>query len=266
MIFLIHPALSKGRIYFLYMDFKKLRFQTRQIHAGLDSNDATGSRGIAIYPTAAYRFSSCSQAAGLFNLSEPGNIYTRLQNPTTGAYEERVAALYGGVGALALASGMAAILITVTSLASAGENIVAAPFLYGGTYNQFRHTLRRLGIEIRIAGKDTPESYSELIDNNTRAIFLESMGNPTCAVADIEAIAHIAHSAGIPLVVDNTFGAGGFLCNPFDWGTDIVVDSATKWINGHGTAMGELLSTAEISIGEMVNSRLSTGLPKDIMV
>ncbi len=226
------------------MDLKKLRFATRQIHAGLNAQEPTGSRGIAIYPTAAYRFKTCDYAANLFELSEPGNIYTRLQNPTTSAYEERVAALYGGVGAMALSSGMAALLVTFTSLASAGENIVASPFLYGGTYNQFRHTLRRLGIEVRIAAEATAESMGALIDDKTRAVFAESMGNPTCAVPDLESIASVAHAAGVPFVVDNTFGAGGYLCNPFDWGADIVVDSATKWINGHGTAMGGIIVDA----------------------
>lgn len=223
------------------MDYSKLKFQTRQIHAGLNHREPTGSRGIAIYPTAAYRFENCDHAANLFELSQPGNIYTRLQNPTTTAYEERVAALYGGVGALATSSGMAAILIAVTSLASQGHNIVASRFLYGGTYNQFRHTLRRLGIEIRISPTDAPSGYARLIDDNTRGLFCESMGNPTCAVSDIEALAKLAHTAGLPLIVDNTFGAGGYLCNPLEWGADIIVDSATKWINGHGTAMGGVI-------------------------
>lgn len=223
------------------MDYKKLKFQTRQIHAGLNHHEPTGSRGVAIYPTAAYRFKDCEYAANLFNLTEAGNIYTRLQNPTTSAYEERIAALYGGVGALAVSSGMSAILIVVTALASEGDNIVASPFLYGGTYNQFRHTLRRLGIGIRIAENDSPEAYEKLIDDRTRGIFVESMGNPTCAVSDIETLAAIAHKAQIPLIVDNTFGAGGYLCNPFEWGADIIVDSATKWINGHGTAMGGII-------------------------
>lgn len=223
------------------MDYSKLKFATRQIHAGLNHEEPTGARGIAIYPTSAYRFKTCEYAANLFELSEAGNIYTRLQNPTTTAYEERVAALYGGVGAMALSSGMAALLITFTSLASAGENIVTSPFLYGGTYNQFRHTLRRLGIEVRIAEDPSPESLARLIDGNTRALFAESMGNPTCAVPDLEGLAKVAHEAEVPFVVDNTFGAGGFLCNPFDWGADIIVDSATKWINGHGTAMGGVI-------------------------
>lgn len=226
------------------MDLKKLKFATRQIHAGLNHKESTGSRGIAIYPTAAYRFKDCEYAANLFELSEPGNIYTRLQNPTTTSYEERIAALYGGVGAMATSSGMAGLLIVFTSLVSAGENIVASPYLYGGTYNQFRHTLRRLGIEVRIAEQATPEAMAALIDDKTRAVFAETMGNPTCAVPDIEGIACIAHEAGVPFVADNTFGAGAYLCNPFEWGADIVVDSATKWINGHGTAMGGIIVDA----------------------
>jgi len=223
------------------MDYKHLRFQTRQIHAGLNANEPTGARGAAIYPTAAYRFKNCEYAADLFNLSAPGNIYTRLQNPTSSAYEERMAALYGGVGALATSSGMSAILITVTALAKKGDNIVASPFLYGGTYNLYRNTFRNLGIDIRIATTDNPADFAALIDENTKAVYAESMGNPTCAVSDIEALATIAHKAGVPLIIDNTFGAGGYLCNPFEWGADIIVDSATKWINGHGTAMGGII-------------------------
>lgn len=223
------------------MDYKHLRFQTRQIHAGLNANEPTGARGAAIYPTAAYRFKNCEYAADLFNLSVPGNIYTRLQNPTNSAYEERMAALYGGVGALATSSGMSAILITVTALTKKGDNIVASPFLYGGTYNLYRNTFRNLGIDIRIAPTDNPADFAALIDENTKAVYAESMGNPTCAVSDIEALAAIAHKAGVPLIIDNTFGAGGYLCNPFEWGADIIVDSATKWINGHGTAMGGII-------------------------
>lgn len=218
---------------------KKLHFETLQIHAGLDHNPQTGARGMAIYPTSAYRFKTCDYAACLFELSEPGNIYTRLQNPTSTAYEQRVAALYGGVGALATASGMSAILVAVTSLAQAGENIVAGPTLYGGTYNLFRVSLRKLGIDCRIA--ESFEKMGDLIDDRTRALFVESMGNPTCAVPDLEALGRLSESKKIPLVVDNTFGAGGYLCNPFDWGAAIVVDSATKWINGHGTSMGGVI-------------------------
>lgn len=196
---------------------------------------------MGIYPTAAYRFRSCDYAAKLFELSEPGNIYTRLQNPTTSAYEERIAALYGGVGALALSSGMSAILITVTALAKQGDNIVASPYLYGGTYNQFRISLRNLGIEVRIAQSEEPEAFAALCDEHTKALYVESMGNPTCAVLDLEGLAAVAKEKDIPFVVDNTFGAAGYLCNPFDWGANIVVDSATKWINGHGTAMGGVI-------------------------
>ena len=223
------------------MDYSKLKFETRQIHAGLDKDEKTGSRGLAIYPTAAYRFKSCDYAASLFNLTEPGNIYTRLQNPTTSAYETRVAALYGGVGALAVASGMSATLIVITNLAAAGDNIVASPYLYGGTYNLFRHTLDKLGIEVRIAESPDPEAFEALADGRTRAIFAESMGNPTCYVPDLEGLGKLAARIQIPFIVDNTFGACGYLCNPFDWGANIVVDSATKWINGHGTAMGGII-------------------------
>lgn len=224
------------------MNLKELQFETRQIHAGLTRDDSTCSRGIAIHPTAAYRFNTCEYAANLFDLSEPGNIYSRLQNPTTSAYEERVAALYKGVGALATSSGMSAILTTLTCLASAGQNIVASPLLYGGTYNLFRHTLSRLGIEVRIAASTAPDDFAALIDDKTRAVFAESMGNPTCEIPDLQALAAIAAEAGVPFIVDNTFGACGYLCNPFEWGADIVVDSATKWINGHGTAMGGIIA------------------------
>ncbi len=223
------------------MDYKKLKFATRQIHAGLNKSDETGSRGVAIYPTAAYRFKSCEYAADLFELNEFGNIYTRLQNPTTSAYEERIAALYGGVGALALSSGMSAILVAITALASAGDNIVASPLLYGGTYNLFRHTFERLGIEIRIAETTAPADFAKLIDERTKGLYAESMGNPTCEVPDLEELGKIAAANKVPFIVDNTFGAAGYLCNPFDWGANIIVDSATKWINGHGTAMGGII-------------------------
>ena len=219
---------------------KNLRFETKQIHGGYHV-DATGSRGVAIYPTAAYHFKSCDYAAKLFELSEGGNIYTRLHNPTTAAYEERISALYNAVGALAVSSGMSAILLTITALAQAGDNIVASPFLYGGTYNQFRISLRKLGIDCRIAKSEKAEDFEALIDDKTKCIYAESMGNPTCDVPDLEALAEVAKRKDVPFVVDNTFGAAGFLCNPFDWGANIVVDSATKWINGHGTAMGGII-------------------------
>lgn len=221
------------------MDNKKLHFETRQIHAGLHI-DATGARGISIHP-AAYHFESCEYAADLFKLTKAGNIYTRLNNPTNSQYEERIAALYGGVGALTTSAGMSAIMLVVTSLAQAGDNIVASPRLYGGTYNQFRISLRRLGIDVRFAAGENPEDFRKLVDDRTRLVFIESMGNPNCDVLDMESIAKVAHETGVPFVVDNTFGAGGYLCNPFEWGADIVVDSATKWINGHGTASGGII-------------------------
>lgn len=227
-------------IILLVMANEKFQFETKQIHGGYHV-DSTGSRGIAIYPTAAYHFKSCDYAANLFELSEAGNIYTRLHNPTTAAYEERIASLYNGVGALAVASGMSAIFLAISSLAEAGDNIVTSPYLYGGTYNQFRISLRKLGIECRIAQGDTVADFERLIDAKTKAIFVESMGNPTCDVLDLEAIGKLAKRADVPFIVDNTFGAGGFLCNPFEWGANIIVDSATKWINGHGTAMGGII-------------------------
>ena len=222
------------------MSENNLHFETLQIHGGYHI-DETCARGIAIHPTAAYHFPSCKTAAGLFTLSEAGNIYTRLQNPTSSSYERRMAALYGGGGALAVSSGMSALLIALTSLASAGENIVSSPYLYGGTHNQFTLSLRKLGIDCRLAHGDAPEELEAAIDGNTRALFIESMSNPTCRVPDIERIARVAHRHSIPLIVDNTFGAGAYLCNPLKWGADIITDSATKWINGHGTAMGGII-------------------------
>ena len=217
-----------------------LQFQTLQIHGGYEK-DETLARGIAIHPTAAFHFNSCDHAAGLFDLSQPGNIYTRLNNPTNTAFEQRVAALYGGVGALSAASGMSAILLTVTALASEGENIVVSPLLYGGTYNLFRTTLRHLGIDCRIADSPEVTHMEPLIDEHTRLVYAESMGNPTCEVVDLEALAQMAHRHDVPFVVDNTFGACGYLCNPLQWGADIIVEAATKWINGHGTAMGGIV-------------------------
>ena len=222
------------------MEGKKLRFETLQIHGGY-APDHTLSRGLAIYPTAAYHFKSCDYAANLFELSEAGNIYTRIHNPTTANYENRVAALYGGVGALATSSGMSAILLTVTALAKAGDNIVTSPYVYGGTHNQFSISLRNLGVEVRFAKDASAEAIEALIDEKTRFVFVESMSNPGCIVADMEALAKVAHAHQMPLVVDNTFGACGYLCNPFEWGADIICDSATKWINGHGTAMGGII-------------------------
>ena len=216
-------------------------FHTRQIHGGY-SVDETFSRGIPIHPSAAFHFGTCERAANLFDLSEGGNIYSRLTNPTCDKYEQRVASLYGAVGAVATSSGMAATTATITALANAGENIVASPYLYGGTYNLFRITLRNLGIDCRIAPSSDPKDIEALIDNQTRCVFAESMGNPTCHVIDIETYAEVAHRHQVPLIIDNTFGACGYLCNPLEWGADIVVESATKWINGHGTGIGGIIT------------------------
>lgn len=225
------------------MDNNNLHFETLQIHAGYQKDDSC-SRGLPIYPTAAYHFNNCEHAANLFELKEAGNIYTRLQNPTTSAYEARVAALEGGVGALAVSSGMAAQFLTITSLAESGENIVSSPFLYGGTSNQFGISFSKLGIDCRIAKDDSVTELEKLIDKNTKAIYVESMSNPLCSVPDLKDISILAKKYDIPFVVDNTFGACGYLCRPIEHGADIVVESATKWINGHGTAMGGLIVDA----------------------
>ena len=219
---------------------QNLRFATRQIHGGYGI-DPSHARGIAIHPTSAFHFDSCEHAADLFNLSTPGHIYSRISNPTCTAFEERVTALYGGVGSLATSSGMAAITLTVTALAAEGENIVVSPLLYGGTYNLFRNTLRHLGIDCRVAESINPTDFEKLIDDKTRLVYVESMGNPTCEVVDLEQLAELSHRHGLPFVVDNTFGGCGYLCNPFQWGADIVLESATKWINGHGTAIGGII-------------------------
>ena len=215
-------------------------FKTRAIHTG-NQADETLSRGVAIYPTAAYEFRDCEHAAELFKLNSDGHIYTRLSNPTTSRYEDKVNALYGGVGAVATSSGMAAILVAITTIAKAGDNIVTSPYLYGGTFNVFKHTLKDLGINVKFAKSDSIEDISNEIDHHTKAVFVESMSNPGCRVPDLSGLANLAHIYKIPLIVDNTFGACGYLCNPLQWGADIIVDSATKWINGHGNAMGGVI-------------------------
>lgn len=215
-------------------------FDTLLIHAGY-SPDETQSRQVPIYPTTAYTFKSCKHAADLFELKEFGNIYTRIQNPTTAVYEERMAAIEGGVGALALSSGMAAQLIAITSLVSKGQNFVTSPFVYGGTYNQFKVTFKNWGIDARFAPNDSAEEMEKLIDSNTRALYVESIGNPSFSVPNFDELVSLAKKYDIPLVVDNTFGAGGYLCAPLKLGANIVVESATKWIGGHGTSMGGII-------------------------
>ncbi len=217
------------------------RYETLQIHAGQEPAPGTNARAVPIYQTTSYTFDDAAHGARLFALEEFGNIYTRIMNPTTDVFEQRIAALEGGVAAVATASGQAAQLTTITTLASAGDNIVSTSYLYGGTYNQFKVALERLGIEVRFVSGDDPAEFASRIDDKTKALYLETIGNPRFNVPDLPAFAEVAHEAGIPLVVDNTFGAAGYLGRPIDHGADIVVASATKWIGGHGTSIGGII-------------------------
>lgn len=217
------------------------RFETLQVHAGQEKPDsATDSRAVPIYQTSSYVFADSAQAAGRFGLTETGNIYTRIMNPTTDVFEKRMTALEGGVGALALASGAAAITYAIQNIARAGDHIVSASTLYGGTYNLFEHTLKDFGIEVSFVDPDEPGSFEQAIRPNTKAIFIESLGNPNSSLIDIRATADIAHRNGIPLLVDNTF-ATPYLLRPFEYGADIVIHSATKFIGGHGTSIGGVI-------------------------
>ncbi len=217
------------------------KYETLQLHAGQEPDPTTGARAVPIYQTTSYVFENAQHAADLFGLQKFGNIYTRIMNPTVDVFEKRIAALEGGIAALATASGQAAQIIAITNLAQAGENIVSSSLLYGGTYNQFKVTLPRLGIKVKFVVGDAPEDFEKLIDPKTKALYIESIGNPKLNIADIEQIAEVAHRHGIPLVVDNTFGAAGYLVRPLDHGTDIITASATKWIGGHGTSIGGII-------------------------
>lgn len=222
------------------MSEKKLRFDTLQVHAGQSVDPATGSRAVPIYQTSSYVFNDVEHAANLFALKEPGNIYTRIMNPTSDVLEQRIAALEGGVGALAVASGSAAITYAILNIAGAGDEIVSAGTLYGGTHNLFTHTLPRLGIKTIFVNPDEPENFRAAINDNTKALYIETIGNPGINLVDIEKVAEIAHANQIPLIVDNTFGTP-YLIRPIDFGADIVVHSATKFIGGHGTSIGGLI-------------------------
>ncbi|PTA69028.1 O-acetylhomoserine aminocarboxypropyltransferase/cysteine synthase family protein [Deinococcus arcticus] len=218
------------------------QFETLQVHAGQKPDPTTGAQQVPIYSTNSYVFQSPEHAADLFGLRAFGNIYSRIQNPTTAVLEERVAALEGGVGALAVASGHAAQFLAITNIAQAGDNIVSTPNLYGGTVNQFRVTLQRLGIEVRFTGREErPEEFAALIDGRTRAVYLETIGNPALNIPDFEAIAAAAHAQGVAVIVDNTFGAGGYYCQPLRHGANVVLHSASKWIGGHGNGIGGLI-------------------------
>lgn len=219
---------------------KKLGFDTLQLHAGQTPDPTTGSRAVPIYQTTAYQFKSVEHAADLFSLSEPGNIYTRIMNPTTDVLEQRIAALEGGVGALAVASGSAAVTYAILNITQSGDEIISASTLYGGTFNLFNATLPRLGIKTHFVNPDDPENFRAPINEKTRAIYIETIGNPVINIPDFEKIAAIAHENGLPLIVDNTF-ATPYLFKPFEYGADVIIHSATKFIGGHGTSMGGLI-------------------------
>ncbi len=220
---------------------QKYRFETLQLHAGQKPDRETRARAVPIYQSTSFLFDNADHAAALFDLKEFGNIYTRIQNPTTDVFEQRMAALEGGIAALATASGMAAQFLAIATIAQAGENIVSTSNLYGGTFNQFKVALPRLGIDVRFCPDDRPETFEPCIDAKTKALYIESISNPRLNIPDFKALAQLAHAHNIPLIVDNTFGAGGYLVRPIEWGADIVTASATKWIGGHGTSIGGII-------------------------
>lgn len=219
----------------------QLHFDTLQLHAGQQIDPATNSRAVPIYQTTSYGFNNASHAANLFGLKEFGNIYTRIMNPTTDVFEKRIAALEGGVAALATSSGQAAQFLALNNILQAGDNFVTTSYLYGGTYNQFKVAFKRLGIDARFADGDNVESFVPLIDKNTKAIYLETIGNPRLNIPDFEKFAALAKEYDLPLIVDNTFAGGGYLFRPLEHGANIVVESATKWIGGHGTSIGGVI-------------------------
>ena len=223
------------------MSDKKLHFDTLQLHAGQQTDPTTGSRAVPIYQTTSYVFDNAAHGANLFALKEFGNIYTRIMNPTTDVFEKRIAALEGGVAAVAVASGMAAQFTALNNILEAGDNFVSTTYLYGGTHNQFKVAFKRIGIEARFADGDNVSSFEKLIDEKTKAIYLETIGNPEFNIPDFEAITNLARKHDIPVVVDNTFGAAGYLFRPLEHGANIVTASATKWIGGHGTSIGGII-------------------------
>jgi len=218
-----------------------LRFETLQLHAGQEVDPTTGARAVPIYQTTSYVFKNSEHGANLFALKEFGNIYTRIMNPTTDVFEKRIAALEGGVAALAVGSGQAAQFIALNNILQAGDNFVSTSFLYGGTYNQFKVAFKRLGVDVRFAEGDSTESFEKHIDKKTKALYLETIGNPGFNIPDFEAIVALAKKHDLPLIVDNTFGAAGYLFRPLEHGAHVVVESATKWIGGHGTSIGGVI-------------------------
>lgn len=223
------------------MSLENLHFDSLQLHAGQEPDPATNSRAVPIYQTSSYVFNDSEHAARLFGLKEFGNIYTRIMNPTTDVFEKRIAALEGGVAALATSSGQAAQFIALTNILQQGDNLVSTSYLYGGTYNQFKVQLKRLGIHVKFVDGDKAADFDRLVDDHTKAIYLETIGNPRFNIPDFDQIAEVAKKHDIPLIVDNTFGAGGYLFRPLEHGASIVVESATKWIGGHGTSIGGVI-------------------------
>jgi O-acetylhomoserine (thiol)-lyase len=219
----------------------QFRFETLQLHAGQEPDPVTGSRAVPIHQTTSYVFKNADHAANLFGLREFGNIYTRLMNPTTDVFEKRIAALEGGVAALATSSGQAAQFLALNNILQAGDNFISSSYVYGGTYNQFKVAFKRLGIEARFAEGDDPLNFEKLIDEKTKAIYIETIGNPRLNIPDFKQFAALAQKHDLPLIVDNTFGAGGYLAQPIKHGANIVVESATKWIGGHGTSIGGVI-------------------------
>ncbi|MGA2407278.1 MAG: O-acetylhomoserine aminocarboxypropyltransferase/cysteine synthase [Bacteroidales bacterium] len=226
------------------MALKNLQFETQQLHAGQVADPTTNSRAVPIYQTTSYVFNDSDHAANLFGLKEFGNIYTRIMNPTTDVFEKRMAVLEGGVAALAISSGQAAQFIALSNILQAGDNFISTSYLYGGTYNQFKVQFKRLGIDVKFVDGDKPSDFEKLIDNKTKAIYLETIGNPKFNIPDFDAIASVVKKNDIPLIVDNTFGAAGYLFRPIEHGANIVVESATKWIGGHGTSIGGVIVDA----------------------
>ncbi len=219
----------------------QFRFETLQLHAGQEPDPVTGSRAVPIHQTTSYVFKNADHAANLFGLREFGNIYTRLMNPTTDVFEKRIAALESGVAALATSSGQAAQFLALNNILQAGDNFISSSYVYGGTYNQFKVAFKRLGIEARFAEGDDPLNFEKLIDEKTKAIYIETIGNPRLNIPDFKQFASLAQKHDLPLIVDNTFGAGGYLAQPIKHGANIVVESATKWIGGHGTSIGGVI-------------------------
>lgn len=223
------------------METNELHFETLQVHAGQEVDGTTHSRAVPIYQTSSYVFDDSKDGADLFGLKKFGNIYTRLMNPTTDVFEKRIAALEGGKSALATSSGQSAQFIALNNILEAGDNFISTSHIYGGTYNQFKNQFKRLGVEARFTADDSPEAFEKLIDEHTKLVYLETIGNPGLNIPDFEAIAGVAHRHDIPLIVDNTFGAGGYLFRPLEHGASVVVESATKWIGGHGTSLGGVI-------------------------